>query len=404
MKGNRSYIIYLSLALGMFILVKLSEPRGFDWTPTCDAQDKNPYGAWVLSNVMQTLFPGQKITYSHLTPYELKDSIPADQSLFILAPVVNFSKEDTEVLLRHVEGGAVVFISAESIYGKLADTLCFITSSYLFEKGLQVVRADTSWLQFPIAPLDTNYYSFGKSSIHHYFRLYNNELLKDSLKALQVWNKGRTISINEYKQPVTIRYPWGKGHFLLNSTPLAFTNINVLRPGTNGFASTSLSYLPGASIRWMEYYSVGRREASSPLRYILRTPPLTWAYYISVITLLIFMIFEAKRKQRIIPVLPPLQNTSMEFTTTLGNLYYQRGDHRDIAEKKILYFFDQLRQRYHINPLHRDFEQVARKTGHAVSEVSSLFALIDLILQQKEVTANQLIELNNQMEKFSQQE
>ena len=157
MKSNRSYIIYLSLALGMFILVKLSEPRGFDWTPTCDAQDKNPYGAWVLSEVIQGLFPEQKIIYSNLTPYELKDSIPPNQSLFILAPAVNFSKEDTEVLLNHVERGGVVFISAESIYGQLADTLCLRTSSYLFENGLQVVRADTSWLQFPMAPLDTNY-------------------------------------------------------------------------------------------------------------------------------------------------------------------------------------------------------------------------------------------------------
>ncbi|HQQ81582.1 MAG TPA: DUF4350 domain-containing protein [Cyclobacteriaceae bacterium] len=403
MKGNRSYIIYLSIALGLFVLVKLTEPRGFDWTPTCDVQDKNPYGAWVLGEVMPAIFPGHKITYSNRTPYELKDSLTTNESLFILAPAVNIGKEDTEALLNHVEKGGIVFISAESIWGKLADTLRFRTTSYLFENGIKAVRADTSYLQFPIAPLDTNYYSFAKNSIHHYFGLRGWENKKDSLESIRIWNKGRAIAVNEYEHPVTIRRPWGKGYFLLNSTPLVFSNINILQPAANAFASTSLSYLPQQNIRWMEYYSAGRREAVTPLRFILRTPPLTWAYYISVLTLLVFMIFEGKRRQRTIPILPPLQNTSMEFTTTLGNLYYQRGDHRDIAEKKILYFFDQMRQRYHLNPVHREtnfFELASRKTGHTVSEVTTLFKLIDAVLQQKELTAKQLIDLNHQMEKF----
>ncbi|HQQ96972.1 MAG TPA: DUF4350 domain-containing protein [Cyclobacteriaceae bacterium] len=404
MKGNRSYIIYLSIALGLFVLVKLTEPRGFDWTPTCDAQDKNPYGAWVLSQVLPSIFPLHKITYSNRTPYELKDSLATSESLFILAPAIHFSKEDTEALLSHVEKGGVVLISAESIWGKLADTLCLSTPSYLFQNGIKAVRADSSYLQFQKAPLDTSYYQFGKNSIQHYFQIYDKKFRKDSSEYLRVWNEGTTIAVNEYDHPVTIRHPWGKGYFLLNSTPLVFTNINILQPGANAFASTSLSYLPQQNVRWMEYYSAGRREAVTPLRFILRTPPLTWAYYISVITLLVFMIFEGKRRQRTIPILPPLQNTSMEFATTLGNLYYQRGDHRDIAEKKILYFFDQLRQRYHLNPIHRDtnfFELASRKTGHTVSEVTALFKLIDAVLQQKEMTAIQLIELNNEIEKFS---
>jgi hypothetical protein len=404
MKSNRSYIIYLSIALGLFILVKLVEPKGFDWTQTCDARDKNPYGAWVLSKVIQGLFQDHQIIYSTLTPYELKDSIPAGESLFILAPSVNLNKEDTEVLLHHAEQGGVVFISAENIRGKLADTLSFRTQSYLFEKGMQVARTDTSYLLFPIAPLDTNYYSFSRNSIDHYFQWNHNNWRVDSMKSAAVWSAARTVAVNEYDQPVTIRYSWGKGYLLLNCTPLVFTNINVLRPEANAFASTSLSYLPTNNIRWMEYFSVGRRESATPLRFILRTPPLAWAYYISITTLLIFILFEAKRKQRIIPIIPPLQNTSMEFTATLGNLYYQRGDHHDIAEKKILYFFDQLRQQHHINPLHRDtsfFQQLSRKTGHSITEVTSLFGLIDSVLQQKQLTALQLIDLNNRLEKFS---
>lgn len=42
-----------------------------------------------------------------------------------------------------------------------------------------------------------------------------------------------------------------------------------------------------------------------------------------------------KRKQRIIPVIRPLENSSIDFARTVGGLYYEYKDYYDLITKKI---------------------------------------------------------------------
>ena len=212
------------------------------------------------------------------------------------------------------------------------------------------------------------------------------------------------IAENKFGEPVSIRIHWGKGNFILNCTPLAFTNIYSLTGKNDEFVASSLSYLPVSDTHWTEYYSVGRMEASTPLRFILTHEPLAWAYYIALISLLLFMVFESKRMQRIIPIIQPLQNTSLEFVGTIGNLYYQRHDHKNIADKKITFFFEHIRTRYQVNPVVQDENFVislAKKSGKGVDEVRDLLQLIAQIRSRVIISQEDLIELNQLMEKFN---
>ena len=116
------------------------------------------------------------------------------------------------------------------------------------------------------------------------------------------------------------------------------------------------------------------------------------------------MIFEMKRRQRIIPVIQPLANTSLEFVSTIGNLYYQNKEHKNIAEKKILFFLEQIRTRYYLSTSKVDsafIETLSKKSGRSVEEVSNLFGTIDKIRGSASITAEQLIELNRQIERFN---
>ena len=54
------------------------------------------------------------------------------------------------------------------------------------------------------------------------------------------------------------------------------------------------------------------------------------------------MIFNAKRRQRVVPIINPLPNTTLDFTKTIGNLYYQEGNHQNIVDKKIIYFLEKI--------------------------------------------------------------
>jgi len=330
------------------------------------------------------------VVLSNRTIYELKDSLK-DENVMILSHTFSGDQLDTEALLKHVENGASVFISTENFYGKLADTLKIATYDYLFRNALSQSRSDTAYVKFSNPTLDTtHHFAFKRENIRNYFGQFDT-------------TRTSVIAVNDFHQPVTIRMAWGKGNFILNCIPLAFTNIYTLQGDMHEFIATSLSYLPQKDTHWTEYYSVGRMESRTPLRFILTHEPLAWAYYISIISLLIFMIFESKRKQRIIPIIKPLENTSLEFVGTIGTLYYQRSDHRNIAEKKIVFFLEQIRTRYLLYPASAGenfISLLAKKAGKGEDEVSELFGLIARIQKQSSITEDELIELNKLIEHF----
>ena len=111
-----------------------------------------------------------------------------------------------------------------------------------------------------------------------------------------------------------------------------------------------------------------------------------------------------KRKQRIIPIVKPLGNTTLEFVSTIGNLYYQSGEHKNIAEKKIHFFMDRLRSKYWLNTAHLDDAFVvmaSKKAGRNEEEVRDLVKVINSIRAKEKITEDELIDLNNRIEKFN---
>src|SRR5690606_30346951 len=96
-----------------------------------------------------------------------------------------------------------------------------------------------------------------------------------------------------------IKIPYRTGYFYLHTQPAAFTNFHLLKKDHYQYAESVLSYVPKGDVFW---YTKGQNSESisgSPLRYILSQPALKWALYLSLIGILIFILFNAKRKQRI---------------------------------------------------------------------------------------------------------
>jgi hypothetical protein len=211
------------------------------------------------------------------------------------------------------------------------------------------------------------------------------------------------VARNDYGYPVTIRIAVGKGNLVLNSTPLVFTNIYLLSDHNHEFAAGTLSFLPPEDVTWTEYYHLGRMEASTPLRFILANEPLRWAYYIAIFSILTFMLFELKRRQRIIPVIKPLANSTLDFVRTIGNLYLQSGDHKNIAEKKIQFFMDQLRTKHLLNTMVLDeafIKALSKKTGKDEQETYDLVKTVNIVRSKEKISAEELMDLNQKMEKF----
>jgi hypothetical protein len=149
------------------------------------------------------------------------------------------------------------------------------------------------------------------------------------------------------------RIPYGKGNLYLHSNPLVFTNYFLIHADKAEYAAGVFSHLQGRNIIWDEFsklpYSQNHNEYNSPLYFMLQQPSLKYAWWMILVTVVIFVFFAATRKQRVIPVIEPKTNTSLEFVTMISALHYQNANHLDIARKKMKYFLYFIRTRYGIH-------------------------------------------------------
>ncbi len=392
MKKDWKYIAYLGIAVGIYLTIKLLSPREFNWRITYHHKDKNPYGAYALGQLIDDLFPAVENT--NFTLYELYDTVDTPANFLSISSSFSPGKEDMNALLNTINKGGTAFISAQHYYGDFADTLSLNTYDVLFNTDFNMDLGDSTEIHFsnPTIPKQKKY-TFPYKNIHNYFDEFDS-------------TRTSIVAVNENGLPVTIRVQWGKGVLYLNSTPLAFTNFHLLSGDNYGFAETSLSHLPNLPLVQSEFYHLGRMEAGTPLRFILSNEPLRWAYYLTILSILLFMIFEAKRKQRIIPIIKPLANTTLEFVSTIANLYLQKKDFKNIAEKKIVFFLDSVKTNFLLDLFHPTellINALARKSGNPEEKVIALFKQIEDIQNKTSITESELIALSNNIEKFYHQ-
>ena len=383
------------LIFGCLLLLVLAElliPKPLDWRVTLSAEDKNPYGAYGLWRVLPELFPGQEVHNFYLSMYET-DTLPSEANYLVLAQNFAPDKQDALALLEKAAAGAHVFVSAQHFGGFFADTLGFSTGNNLFEQmaaeeSLQKAQ-DSVYIRFTKPGAAKEPFAYTLPALPAYF---------DSLPA-QV----ELLAINQQSEPVLIQRSWGKGQLYLSSTPLAFTNYYLLAGENHRFIEQALSFLPPAPLYWTQYYQLGRFESGSPLRFVLSQASLRWAYYVGMIVLLLFILFGLKRRQRAIPVLQAPENTSLQFAHSIGTLYYQQGDHLNMARKQLLYLREYIRSHYRLQAdwHEKNFsEQLARKSGKEEEAVAALVRQAQQAETAQTYSAKELQQLHNSIQGF----
>jgi hypothetical protein len=206
-------------------------------------------------------------------------------------------------------------------------------------------------------------------------------------------------------EPNFVRIGHGKGNFYLHSGPVLFSNFNLLWADNDDYAERVFSHLPQRTVLWDEYYKPGRARTGTPLKYILQTEGLRWAWLVLLPSLVLYILFSGKRRQRIIPVLAPPRNDSLEFTETIGRLYWEHGDHLDLARKKVRYLLEYIRTHLHLETRTLDdkfADRLANKTGIPLSDVRTLFHFINQLETMQGLSETSLLQLNHLIDDFYQ--
>ena len=384
-KRNIKFLLPLIATLIILTIIKIAEPEEVDWTESFAKKDKIPYGGYIMYDVVSDLFPDNVVELKELPIYNiLKGNYYYNTNYVFINTYFSPDRLDTEYLLEYVAEGNNVFISAFGIYGDLADSLKIKTLDTFFSD-------DSVNINFSMVNLESdNGYSYFKGNFENYFSEYDTALV-------QVLGKNRNDNVNFF------RIKYGNGNFFLNTVPLAFTNYHLLNSGNNEYVYKALSHLPDQRTFWDDYYKDGNKYTASMLQYILSQQALKWAYFIILVSVFLFIFFYGRRKQRIIPLMLPLRNTTVEFVEIVGNLYYQQKDYKNIAEKKISYFLDFVRNKYFIKTGNFDEETIRKisyKSSLSIGKLTAIFREIEKIKQSPKITEENLININYQLEKF----
>ncbi|MGZ3763447.1 MAG: DUF4350 domain-containing protein [Mucilaginibacter sp.] len=387
MKDFKIYIIIASLLLTIYFVVEFNQPKVVVWTPTYSKEDKIPFGTYILFNRINDIFPGDSIKVFREPVYNVINDHQINSATYIIiADQVNLNEYDISKLKSFIKKGNDVFISAQYFGEKFKKDFKLETD---FNYGPDSI---SDKIHFVNKHLDQNKkYPLRKNQNDVYF----SEI--DTANAV-------SLAQNDSLKSTFIKYSFGKGNLYLSSNPQFFTNYGLINADGAEYVAKVLSYLKNNKmILWDEYYSKGREGDESIMRVFFRSRPLKWAYYIALLSFVLFVLYEKKRRQRIIPVIEPLTNSTVDFVNVVGQVYYEQRNNQNIAEKKILFFLEHVRTKYYLKTDNLDggfAERLSHKTGVDPSFARDFLNLLNHINAQTQVTDQELIKLNQLIEQF----
>jgi hypothetical protein len=383
MKDLKVYVIIAAVLLTLYFIAQYNRPKAIDWSETLINTDKIPFGTYILFNRINDIFPGDSVqtfrepVYNVLNDHDIKNG-----TYIIICDRVNLNEYDYNKLTKFIKDGNDVFIAASFFNGEFKKKLKIETESELKPGGIRFLNKS----------LDSNLHYIPEKGMGD---TYFSKL--DTVKAV-------ILGGNDFGHSNFIKYQIGKGALYLNANPFLFSNYSLLNTHGAAYASIALSYPKKSSnLLWDEFYTQGREGDDNTMRLFLARTQLRWAFYIAFFGLIAFVLYEAKRRQRIIPVIEPLRNTTLEFVNVVGQVYYEKRNNANIAHKKILYLLEHLREQYQLktNKLDDEFvEKLTSKLGIDRAFANELIGYIQYISNQQSVNDHELIELNKLIEKL----
>lgn len=462
-------IVAASIVLIFVVLIVQAalKPRPFNWIQTYSSYDKQPYGASIIFNQLKEIFPGQKIKrfgrndfseyYWYIDEEPIAIELPAE--------VKSQTEFGTDSIVWHTEEGELILDTLDMGLNQ-ENTIAEIVEEAV---ELEEYTQEDTFLLFDLEFDSTYFSGFNVVMISDQFycdRLNAKALLLHAYQGNDVFiaandfneNLMRLLGIetildsidvddgNENKKeflisihnntPVQLRsyssythitaYPdsagiiatnnvgdilgvkvkVGPGSVTLFSLPLVFTNYYLLKED-NSVAERLLLNLPNRDTHWGNLIMGNRKyeDKGSLLSFIHSRESLTWAFYTIVISSLLFLLLQTKRKQRIIPILQKPENDSLRFIEIISNLYLLNKNNKDLLRKKMTYFLEMIRSRYHMNTSIIDepfFAELANKSKVNIKIIKKVFRDFRILDQQQHLRNPEFLHFNKLLQHFKE--
>lgn len=372
---------------------------------TYSSRDKAPFGSYVPFKVMENFFQGTKpktATRSFARTYANTSGLKGQNNAYIIvAERLWLTEADAQAMSSYVQDGNKLFLAIEETDSLLESTF-----------GFKVKRATS--VPVPIVLVNK---TSGDSIVTQHFS--NPHFGADTIFTARGFTQNghlaspdsgiiTILGTNVRHQPNFFRVPHGNGQLIVMLNPMTWTNYFLMKKNNIRALELQMSYLPEfpLNLYWDEYYkhlSGPQRDDFSDWQVLLKHPSLRWALILALVLLLLYILFEGKRRQRLIPPKPVLANTSLDFAETLGRLYYLHHNNGNLAQKMTQHLLEYIRQNYYLNTSAISSEFVtalSRKSGQPREFIEQLMGMVMEVKLSDNISDEQLQHYYNSIYQF----
>ncbi|MDR2816431.1 MAG: hypothetical protein LBB62_06995 [Proteiniphilum sp.] len=413
-KTLKIYLLVFAVLIAVMVAIDLTREKPPDWSPTYYLDEKNPLDLYVLNREANRLFNDSVIRYDR-NPFEYfqrQDSLNIKKETYLFVREYLYIDDAlANKILNAVKQGSTLFIASDGFPSYLTDTLQATCDYVSYGNPVEFnSNADENMgtLQFNAGDrpeLKLRFSNEAWSGKEYSYSPVFGQYAFVSADAVSATALGYMAFPDESEYINFMEFRFGKGKIFLHNQPVIFSNYSLLSNETlQEYAERVLSYLPDQPVVWfVESQQNDGGKGKTSLSVIFNYPALRMTWLIFLYGLIVFVFFTAKRKQRVVPVIKPLQNTTVEFAQTIGNLYFQEGDISDIARKKIIYFLDRVRRTYNIDtqlPEDKLTDRLHLKSGKDMELIGEILSLIREVERQNRCSKQELIRLSTLIDCF----
>lgn len=406
--GNKRAVIFgailIALIIGLYFMIK--NMIGDNWNVSLSATSKDPYGTYVVKELLDNYFLDKQFVTVDKFISRTLDTNETNANYIYIGHDLFLDNKEIKTLKRFVENGNRVFISSFNI----SDSL-FIS---LYPKNQ--IRRWTNYENYEdsIVRLNLQYPIKSSQPIQIFVRnkFHKIQFSYPYLPEEELWKSNNfrfdKLGVMQDSFCNFFGFGYGKGAIYIHTTPLVFTNYFQKNRVVLDYTSNAFSVLQNGKIyfdnRNYMGYQINKNFEKNPIQYIISNASLSWAWFLSISSILLYIFFYAKRRQNPINVLPYPTNSAIAFIKNMGALYFNNNNHKQIALIRLRYFFNFLKDRYGFlqNDIsnEKNIALLSQKSGIEIQYLKNLFRQIQVIQHANAITEADLQNLYSEIEQF----
>jgi hypothetical protein len=443
MKGPRLNILIAAIIIGLiaifiFTFFEYKKVRDEDWQKMYDPKSEKNFGLSVFTSLLKKKLGKDNVVIDYnLNLQSIKDTLYAvlvfDNNIF-LSQSENTNYMDCLYKGNHVYlFGDNVSINYEGIVAELDTTFRPWKRDTLYDRSkaalainFELFNEDTSYIT-PLNTLKLHNGGIGEKYVEvnsetdslieeiedSTIQNNENEPIDSAGYAQMVESENQTLdSIEEvleseiiisYKnRPVFQKIEALNGEIYIHSFPELFANVATKNPSVYAdHFNILLKELNGKKVFITSSAALGSRTDENPLEILLKNKSLATAYYTILLTLLLFLLFGSKRKQRPVPIIEPIKNTSLEYINTLARLYELQDQNHKLVMKMKDNFYHTMAKRFYVNQHDEHYvRNLAKKSKIKEELIDSTIQYFKQIEENRVCSDEQLHMLNNYLSKI----